>query len=232
MGWAALLSLRGGGPRSRSRGPGHTAAAVTVQRLRRAASTVGGLCCSVWDLPESGTEPTSPALADRLLTTEPPGKPSTITFFKSKLPTSSLPLFQDKLLQTSAAHTHAFPHSGQHSVGTWILNRYCTFPYSFLAFKKNKKHFLHVSQHLESGMRCGLVSVEYVKGQRILFCWWKDFHRLSDLVLRYVKSGEWAVVCPGPLDWTLCHVFKISLETKPSIRVKAFPFPEVLSGWW
>ena len=140
MGWAALLSLlRGGGPRSRSRGPGHTAAAVTVHRLRRAASTVGGLCCSVWDLPESGTEPTSPALADRLLTTEPPGKPSTITFFKSKLPTSSLPLFQDKLLQTSAAHTHAFPHSGQHSVGTWILNRYCTFPYSFLALKKNKK---------------------------------------------------------------------------------------------
>ena len=103
-------------------GLGAGAPGTQLQRSRftgsGAASTVGGLCCSVWDLPESGTEPTSPALADRLLTTEPPGKPSTITFFKSKLPTSSLPLFQDKLLQTSAAHTHAFPHSGQHSVGT------------------------------------------------------------------------------------------------------------------
>lgn len=31
----------------------------------------------------------------------------------------------------------------------------------FLPLKK--RHFLHVPQHLESGMRCGLVSVEYVR---------------------------------------------------------------------
>ena len=32
--------------------------------------------CSVWDLPRSGIKPVSPALAGRLFTTEPPGKPS------------------------------------------------------------------------------------------------------------------------------------------------------------
>ena len=29
----------------------------------------------MWGLPESGMEPVSPALADGLFTTEPPGKP-------------------------------------------------------------------------------------------------------------------------------------------------------------
>ena len=34
-----------------------------------------GLSCYMWDLPSPGTEPVSPALANRLFTTEPPGKP-------------------------------------------------------------------------------------------------------------------------------------------------------------
>ena len=33
------------------------------------------------DLPNSGTEPMSPALASRLFTTEPPGKPVLYTFY-------------------------------------------------------------------------------------------------------------------------------------------------------
>ena len=32
--------------------------------------------CSMWDLPRPGLEPASPALAGRLSTTAPPGKPS------------------------------------------------------------------------------------------------------------------------------------------------------------
>ena len=38
-------------------------------------SVVAQLLCSLWDLPGSGIEPVSPALAGRLFTTEPPGKP-------------------------------------------------------------------------------------------------------------------------------------------------------------
>ena len=33
------------------------------------------LLCSMWDLPRPGLEPVSPALAGRLSTTAPPGKP-------------------------------------------------------------------------------------------------------------------------------------------------------------
>ena len=33
------------------------------------------LLCGMWDLPRPGLEPVSPALAGRLSTTEPPGKP-------------------------------------------------------------------------------------------------------------------------------------------------------------
>ena len=38
------------------------------------------LLCSMWDLPRTGMEPKSPALAGRFLTTGPPGKSYTITF--------------------------------------------------------------------------------------------------------------------------------------------------------
>ena len=37
--------------------------------------TQAQLLCSMWDLPGTGLEPVSPALAGRFLTTAPPGKP-------------------------------------------------------------------------------------------------------------------------------------------------------------
>ena len=40
----------------------------------------GYLLCSMWDLPRSGIEPVSPALAGGFFTTEPPGKPRTSLF--------------------------------------------------------------------------------------------------------------------------------------------------------
>lgn len=155
------------------------------------------------------------------------GSPQRLLFFKVKCPPLHFPFSRINFCRPPL-HTHAFPLSCQHSVGTWILNRYCTFPYSFLAFKKKTFPACSSTSGVWNEMRASQCWV--CEGQRILFCWWKDFHRLSDMVLRHIKSGEWAVVCPEPLDWTLCHVFKISFETKPSIRVRAFPFPEVLSA--
>ena len=38
----------------------------------------------IWDLPELGIEPVSPALAGEFFTTEPPGKPSSNAYFLSK----------------------------------------------------------------------------------------------------------------------------------------------------
>ena len=43
----------------------------------------------MWDLPRSGIEPMSPALAGRFFTTEPPGKPLSTAFVKN---TSCVPL--------------------------------------------------------------------------------------------------------------------------------------------
>ena len=40
------------------------------------------LLCGMWDLPEPGLEPVSPALAEGFLTTVPPGKPSNLLFQK------------------------------------------------------------------------------------------------------------------------------------------------------
>ena len=110
MGRVARLSCRAVAPVAEP-GSGRTAAVLPVYRLRSTGSAVElrGLSCSVWDLPVSGIEPMSPALAGRFFTTEPSGKPSNISFFKSKPSTSSLSLFQDELLQPSPAHTHAFP---------------------------------------------------------------------------------------------------------------------------
>ena len=60
------------------------ASLVAEHRLQtRRLSNCGSraqLLCGVWDLPRPGLEPTSPALAGRLSTTAPPGKPSTIGF--------------------------------------------------------------------------------------------------------------------------------------------------------
>ena len=38
------------------------------------------LLCGMWDLPRPGLEPVSPALAGRLSTTAPPGKPGNVSF--------------------------------------------------------------------------------------------------------------------------------------------------------
>ena len=56
-----------------------TASLVAEHRLQtRRLSSCGSraqLLCGMWDLPRSGLEPMSPALAGRFSTTAPPGKP-------------------------------------------------------------------------------------------------------------------------------------------------------------
>ena len=64
------------------RGPLTIAASLVAEhRLQtRRLSNCGSraqLLCSMWDLPRPGLEPVSPALAGRLSTTAPPGKPQT-----------------------------------------------------------------------------------------------------------------------------------------------------------
>ena len=62
------------------RGPLITASPVAEHRLQtRRLSNCGSraqLLRGMWDLPRPGLEPVSPALAGRLSTTAPPGKPS------------------------------------------------------------------------------------------------------------------------------------------------------------
>ena len=48
---------------------------LQTRRLSKCGSRAQ-LLCGMWDLPRPGLEPVSPALAGRLSTTEPPGKPS------------------------------------------------------------------------------------------------------------------------------------------------------------
>ena len=67
------------------RGPLTIAASLAVEhRLQtRRLSSCGSraqLLRGMWDLPRSGLEPASPALAGRLSTTAPPGKPWIIHF--------------------------------------------------------------------------------------------------------------------------------------------------------
>ena len=64
------------------RGPLTIAASLVVEpRLQtRRLSNCGSraqLLCGMWDLPRPGLEPVCPALAGRLSTTAPPGKPRT-----------------------------------------------------------------------------------------------------------------------------------------------------------
>ena len=70
------------------RGPFTIAAPpVAGHRLQtRRLSSCGSraqLLRGMWDLPRPGLEPVSPALAGRLSTTAPPGKPYTSIFFKN-----------------------------------------------------------------------------------------------------------------------------------------------------
>ena len=70
------------------RGPLTAAASPIVKhrlqthRLSSCGSRAQPLC-GMWDLPRPGLEPVSPALAGRLSTTAPPGKPLVVGFFPS-----------------------------------------------------------------------------------------------------------------------------------------------------
>ena len=64
------------------RGPLAIAASLVAEhrlQMRRLSScgSRAQLLCGMWDLPRPGLEPVSPALAGRLSTTAPPGKPFT-----------------------------------------------------------------------------------------------------------------------------------------------------------
>ena len=54
------------------------ASVVAVPRLQNTGSTVVTGLDGMWDLPGTGIEPVSPALASRSFTTKPPGKPKDI----------------------------------------------------------------------------------------------------------------------------------------------------------
>ena len=62
------------------------ASLVAEHRLQtRRLSSCGSraqLLRGMWDLPRPGLEPVFPALAGRLSTTAPPGKPNTVSFLK------------------------------------------------------------------------------------------------------------------------------------------------------
>ena len=79
------------------RGPLTIAASLVAEhRLQtRRLSSCGSraqLLRGMWDLPRPGLEPVSPALAGRLSTTAPPGKPRESLIFKEKvLPFPNLP---------------------------------------------------------------------------------------------------------------------------------------------
>ena len=51
-----------------------------VERRLSSCGAWAWLVCGMWDLPGLGMELVSPALAGRLFTTEPPGKPSISLF--------------------------------------------------------------------------------------------------------------------------------------------------------
>ena len=53
----------------------------------------GLVASGMWGLPGPGMEPTSPALADRFLTTGPPGKSLRIPFLERTIVSLTSPLF-------------------------------------------------------------------------------------------------------------------------------------------
>ena len=54
------------------------ASVIAAPRLQNTGSTVVTGLGGMWDLPGTGIEPTSPALASRIFITKPPGKPKDI----------------------------------------------------------------------------------------------------------------------------------------------------------
>ena len=69
--WASVVSAHG----LSSRG------FQALEHRFRSCGTLAWLLCSLWNCPRSGIKPMSPALADRFLTPEPPGKPPEIYFY-------------------------------------------------------------------------------------------------------------------------------------------------------
>ena len=62
----------------------HRLQTLRLQTLRLGScGSRAQLLCSMWDLPRPGLEPVSPALAGRLSTTAPPGKPLLAFFLTS-----------------------------------------------------------------------------------------------------------------------------------------------------
>ena len=78
----SLVAASGGHSSSRCAGLSPSRPLVAQHRLQtRRLSNCGSqaeLLCGMWDLPRPGLEPASPALAGRLSTTAPPGKPLSI----------------------------------------------------------------------------------------------------------------------------------------------------------
>ena len=68
--WLLLLGSAG----SRHSGFNSCGSWALEHRLN-SCSTQAQMLCGMWDLPKSGIEPVSPALAGRFFTTEPPQKP-------------------------------------------------------------------------------------------------------------------------------------------------------------
>ena len=71
MWWLLLLGSAG----SRHSGFNSCGSWALEHRLN-SCSTQAQMLCGMWDLPKSGIEPVSPALADRFFTTEPSEKPN------------------------------------------------------------------------------------------------------------------------------------------------------------
>ena len=73
--WLLLSRSMGSLHGFRSRGGLSSWGSQALELRLNSCSTRASLLCGTWDLPRSGTEPVSPALAGRFCTPEPPGKP-------------------------------------------------------------------------------------------------------------------------------------------------------------
>ena len=94
VGGLSLVVASGGHSSSRCAGLSLTRPLVAEHRLQtRRLSNCGSraeLLRGMWDLPRPGLEPASPALAGRLSTTAPPGKPREHNFFRLLLITNKV----------------------------------------------------------------------------------------------------------------------------------------------
>ena len=83
----------------------HVLSSLSAQALELRLSSCGTrvqLFLGMWDLPGSGLEPVSPALAGGFFTSEPPGKPQALTFFFYQMSI----IFQTVQISTLCHHTN------------------------------------------------------------------------------------------------------------------------------